>query len=111
MIIQVDKRCAHYKYFHNGMEINEAKKLGVYIYWFLKFKPISLSDDRFKTKLDSASENEQFAVSLLRVVLKFLGRDTSLVKGGVPYYDELQYSFRFRTFTVGSMMVLADSFR
>jgi hypothetical protein len=29
MIIQVDRRCAHYEFFHNGMQINESKKLGV----------------------------------------------------------------------------------
>ncbi|GHU38631.1 hypothetical protein FACS1894190_00620 [Spirochaetia bacterium] len=110
VIIQVDKRAKHYKYFHKGLEINEAKKIGIYIYWLLKFKPIRLLDDRYRTKLYSVDINERFALTLLYATLHKLKRDTSLVKGGVPYYNELRYSFRFRTFTAGATMVLADSF-
>ncbi|MHC6204596.1 hypothetical protein ACYULU_15555 [Breznakiellaceae bacterium SP9] len=110
LIVQVDKRCAHYEFFHHGMQINENKKRGIYIYWFLKFKPIRLLDDRFKNRIDSADINEYFSVMLLGSVLAKLGRDKSFLTGGPKLFEELRYSFRFRTFTVGSMMVLADSF-
>ena len=110
MIIQVDKRANHYQFFHKGLQINEAKKIGVCIYWLLKFKPIRLLDDRYRSKLFSVDVNERFAIALLSSTLCKLNRNTSLKGGGVPYYNELRYSFRFRTFTAGSMMVLADSF-
>jgi hypothetical protein len=108
MIIQVDKRCSHYQFFHDGLEINETKKLGVYIYWFLKFKPIHILDERFRSIKSSAEINEYFAVHLLGAILTNLGRDKAFIAGGAKIIEELKYSFRFRTFTAGSMMVLTD---
>jgi hypothetical protein len=109
MIIRVDKRNAHYLYFHKGMQINEAKKIGLYMYWFLKFKPIRILDSRFRTV--AFDVNECFALWLLYFVLLSVDRHASFIKGGQSQWEELRYSLRFRTFTAGSMMVLADSFR
>jgi hypothetical protein len=111
MIIQVDKRNAHYLYFHKGMQINEAKKIGLYMYWFLKFKPIRILDSRFRTVASIIDVNECFALCLLYSVLRSVDRHTSFIKGGQSQWEELRYSLRFRTFTAGSMMVLADSFQ
>jgi hypothetical protein len=111
IIIQVDKRNAHYLYFHKGMHINEAKKIGLYAYWFLKFKPIRILDPRFRTTASIIDINECFALCLLYSVLRSVGRHASFIRGGQPLWKELQYSLRCRTFTAGSMMVLADSFQ
>jgi hypothetical protein len=111
MVIQVDKRNAHYLYFHKGMKINEAKEIGLYMYWFLKFKPIRILDPRFRTLVSTVDVNECFALCLLYSVLRSVNRHASFIRAGEPLWKELQYSLRFRTFTAGSMMVLADSFQ
>jgi len=111
MVIQVDKRTKHYLYFHEGMQINEAKKIGVYMYWFLKFKRIRILDPRFKALMDAVDVNECFVLCLLYSGLRAVKRHASFIRGGKAVWDELRYSLRFRTFTVGSMMVLADSFQ
>jgi hypothetical protein len=110
-VVRVDKRNAHYLYFHKGMQINEAKKIGLYMYWFLKFKPIRILDPRFRTEASVIDVNECFALCLLYSVLRSVHRHASFIRAGEPLWKELQYSLRFRTFTAGSMMVLADSFQ
>jgi hypothetical protein len=110
MVVRVDKRNAHYLYFHKGMQINEAKQIGLYMYWFLKFKPIRILDPRFKTVAAIIDVNECFALCLFYSALRAVNRHASFIRGGQALLEELQYSLRFRTFTAGSMMVLADSF-
>jgi hypothetical protein len=110
MILRVDKRIVYFQFFHRGMLINEAKKVGLFVYWLVKFKPIRIIDSRFKNQLEYIDINECFAFQFLYTILKLLKRDTTFVAGGQKYWDELRYSLRFRNFTLDSMMVLADSF-
>ena len=39
-LIRTDQRVLHYLMYHKGMRMNEAKRLAVFAYWLLRFKPI-----------------------------------------------------------------------
>ena len=111
MVIRVDKRKSHYLYAH-GIEINEAKRVGLYVYWFLKFKPIRILDTRFNTVSDLIDINECFALCLIYSILLAYNRQSSFDRGDNQernkFYDKLRYSLRFRTFTAGSMLLLVE---
>jgi hypothetical protein len=116
MIIRVDKRRYYFQVFH-GMDINDCKKAALFAYWIMKFRPIKIVDDRYRNKFGNNDHiNEMFAIHYLVSVLSAEGRvqfwDGS--KGVAitlehPYIKKLWYSFRFRNFTIDSMVVLADT--
>lgn len=69
-IIRVDKRIAYFWCFHD-MEINERKEAALYVYWFLKFRPFNIMDNRFLDDNFSSKVNEYFAIYLICSVLFF----------------------------------------
>ena len=69
-IIRVDKREAYFYCFHN-MEIHERKKAALYAYWFLKFKPFSLTDTRYIDTKKSENINELFAIYIICSILLY----------------------------------------
>jgi hypothetical protein len=115
-IIRVDKRRYYFRVFH-GMDINDCKKAALFAYWIVKFRPIKIIDDRYRNKLGYNDHvNEMFAIHYLLCTLVSEGKvqvwDGS--KGADitmehPYIEKLWYSFRFRNFTIDSMVVLADT--
>jgi hypothetical protein len=115
-IIRVDKRLTYFRIFHD-MEINECKKVALYAYWIIKFRPIKIFDSGHINKSGLNDKvNELFAIHLLISALVNVGK-IILWDGnkGVnitmenPYVQELCYSFRYRNFTIDSIIVLADS--
>ena len=116
IIIRTDKRLCYFNVFHD-MDINECKKAALYAYWISKLRPIKITDVRYINKLGyNDSINELFAIHILTSVLTGIGKIKQCDSlGGIditldnPYIIELCYSFRFRNFTIDSMMVLADS--
>jgi hypothetical protein len=108
IIIRVDKRKAYYQCFH-GMKINECKEAALYAYWILKLRPFSITDKRFRDNLDAGCINEAFAIHLIGLVLETTGRikQTNEIKNS--YGEFLEYSFRFRNFSIDSFIVLVES--
>lgn len=113
-IIRVDKRKAYFFCFHN-MSINEKKEAALYAYWFIKFKPFSIVDERYCDNKKSARINELFAAYIVYVILLF--DDDSFEnlqiekhnKGKFTYHDKLMYSLHYRSFTIDSIMFMFDT--
>jgi hypothetical protein len=108
IIVRVDKRKAYYQCFHD-MKINECKEAALYAYWILKLRPFSITDKKFRNNLDACCINEAFAIHLIGLVLETTGRikKTSEIKDS--YSKFLEYSFRFRNFSIDSFVVLVES--
>ena len=115
IFIRVDKRLAYFRYFHN-MRINDRKKAALYAYWIIKLRPVKIVDDTLKNKLGHTNVNEKLALNHLLGILVARGKiKLGNGKGEVildktnKFLRELYYSFRFRNFTIDSMIVLADA--
>jgi len=108
IIIRVDKRKAYYRCFHN-MEINECKEAALYAYWIIKLRPFSITDKRYQNKFDACIINESFAIYLIGLVLECTGRIKKTENIKTSYCDFLEYSFRFRSFSIDSFVVLIES--
>ncbi|GHV19434.1 hypothetical protein FACS189494_01030 [Spirochaetia bacterium] len=108
IISRVDKRKAYYRCFHN-MEINECKTAALYAYWFLKFRPLQITDVRYINKHEICNINEAFAIHLIFYALLFTGRITQTPKSNDSFYKLLEYSFRFRNFSIDAFIVLVES--
>jgi hypothetical protein len=108
IIVRVDKRKAYYQCFH-GMKINECKEAALYAYWILKLRPFTITDKRFKTNLDASCINEAFVIHFIGLVLETTGRIKRTNKIKDSYVKFLEYSFRFRNFSIDSFVVLIES--
>lgn len=108
IIIRVDKRKAYYHCFHN-MEINECKEAALYAYWIIKLRPFSITDKKYRNNSDACIINEAFAIHLIGLVLERTGRIKKSKNMKNSYYDFLEYSFRFRNFSIDSFIVLIES--
>ena len=108
IVRRVDKRKAYYFCFHN-MAINEHKEMSLYAYWVLKFHPFAVIDARFDCGDKAALVNEAFAIYLIAGVVigaKKLKKVDFVKKN---YVGKLLYSFRYRAFTIESLMLLVES--
>jgi hypothetical protein len=113
-IIRVDKRRVYFQYFH-GMEINDEKKAALFAYWIAKLRPVKFVDATLKNSKTHVNVNEKLALNHLITALVNKGK-IKLWDGndGVEFekskfFYDLCYSFRFRNFTIDSMITLADS--
>lgn len=119
IVVRVDKRKKYYSFFHN-MSVSERKSAGLYAYWIVKFRPISIIVDNVekltaKQKQWIATINEQFASFILYAAIlednKLLGDKAVKVtrKSKQSYHRALMYSLRFRNLTIDSMMLLVET--
>jgi hypothetical protein len=108
IIVRVDKRKAYYQYFHN-MEINECKEAALYAYWILKLRPFTITDAKYRKIPDACHINELFVIYFIGFILEKTGRikRTDSIKDS--YSRFLEYSFRFRSFSIDSFLVLVES--
>ena len=108
VVRRVDKRKAYYRCFHS-MAINERKEISLYAYWILKFHPFTVTDERFADGVRATLINESFAIFLIAsAVCQSSGKDAiEFVREN--YVEKLQYSFRYRCFTIDSMMLLVET--
>jgi hypothetical protein len=109
MINRVDKRKAYYYCFHKEMKINECKVAALYAYWILKLRPFTIIDDRYRNKPEICNINEAFAIYVLGAALLLTERIKNTGKASLSYYSLLEYSFRFRNFSIDSFIVLIES--
>ena len=108
MIVRTDKRKAYYRYFHK-MRINECKVAALYAYWIIKYRPITLLDERFESKGPAICINEAFAIFVIYATLKRVHGYQQTYTGPNSYYDKLMYSFRFRNLSIDAMILLVES--
>jgi len=108
IIVRVDKRKAYYYCFH-GMEISECKEAALYAYWILKLKPFSITDAKYKNDADACTINESFVIHFIGFILEKIGRIKRISNIKDSYRKFLEYSFRFRNFTIDSFIVLIES--
>ena len=116
IITRTDKRLHYFHVFHD-MDVNECKKAALFAYWIVKFRPIKIINDKYKNKIGYNNEiNELFAIHILISILAGIGRIEQFdgtsgidITMDNPYIKKLCYSFRFRNFTIDSMIVLADT--
>lgn len=107
VVRRVDKRKAYYYCFHN-MTINERKEMSLYD-WVMKFHPFAIIEQRFDSDEKGALVNEAFAIYLIAGIVvgtKKLNRIQFVKKN---YVGRLVYSFRYRSFTIESLMLLVES--
>jgi hypothetical protein len=110
IIIRVDKRKAYYQCFHN-MEINECKEVALYAYWILKLRPFTIieTDTAYTRNVDVCTINESFVVFLIGFVLEAIGRIKRTPNLKDSYDRLIDYSFRFRNFSIDSFIVLIET--
>jgi len=108
IIIRVDKRKAYYICFHD-MEINECKEVALYAYWILKLRPFTITDTRYQNNVDACYINESFALHIIGFVLELTHRIKYTKNIKDSYARFLEYSFRFRNFSIDSFIVLIES--
>ena len=118
VIRRVDMRDLYFHVFHNNMEANEYKIItGLTVFWILKLKPfwyyIKPEDEANDELITLASMiNEKFSLHLVITLLKeynvdFISKGENLV---AAYYDELEYSFRYRDLSKESLFLMFDPF-
>jgi hypothetical protein len=108
VIVRVDKRKAYYQCFHD-MKINECKEIALYAYWILKLRPFAITDNIYKRNIDVCTINELFVVFLIGLVLEATGRIKRTPNLKESYNRLIDYSFRFRNFSIDSFIVLIES--
>jgi len=114
IIIRLDKRMAYYSFFHNGSRIHEMKRVGILVYWLLKFKPFTIVDDRITDGTFNVTEatfelNELFAAYLVYSGLLALGKLKTTPKKSDELHRTLLYAFKYRELSQDSMMTLTYS--
>ena len=108
IIVRVDKRKAYYQCFHN-MVIDECKEAALYAYWLLKLRPFIITDKRYQNSADACVINESFVIHFIGLVLESTGRIKQTPNIKDSYRNFLEYSFRFRSFSIDSFVVLIES--
>jgi len=113
-IIRVDKRIKYFQYFHN-MRINDEKKAALFSYWIAKLHPVKFIDDILRNNKAHANINEKLAINHLITALvnkekiKLWDGENGIHLEKSKLLEDLIYSYRFRNFTIDSMIILADS--
>ncbi|MDR2735950.1 MAG: hypothetical protein LBB49_00110, partial [Gracilibacteraceae bacterium] len=74
--------------------MSERKRVALYAFWILKFKPFKITDVRFLDD-DSENVNETFAIYLICAILFYANKlqKTAVEKSG--FYQNMLYAFRY----------------
>jgi len=114
MIVRFDKRTAYYSFFHDGSKIHEMKRIGILVYWLLKFRPVTITDDRITDGTFNVAEatfefNVLFATYLVYSGLLFLEKLKTTPKKDSELHKNLLYAFKYRELSQDSIMTLTYS--
>lgn len=115
-VIRVDRRLTQYRIFDNT-EANECKEAALYAYWILKLRPIKIIDSKYVDQLGyNDLINELFAIHVLIAPLVRIGRiklwngkEGVKITLGHPFIKKLWYTFRYRSHSANSLIILAES--
>jgi len=105
IITRVDKRTAYYSFFHDGNQIHEMKRVGIFVYWLLKLKPITIIDEKQR----AFDFNENFALSLIYSGLMKLGKMQTVPAKDSAIHKYLLYALKYRELPQDSVMTLVYS--
>lgn len=113
ILTRVDKRAAYYSFFHDGNKIHEMKRVGIFIYWLLKFKPFAIIDPRCLNSSKALKKNfelhESLAVSLVYSGLMKSEKLKTAPPKDSPIHKTLLYAFKYRELSQDSIMTLVYS--
>ena len=115
IIAKVDQRKKYFQYYH-GLDMSEFKEVSLIIFWYIKLKPISISnyDTSLRNKKEFDAINEKLALFyLLRTYRKMLEKSHKPTKvlDDLPeeYIREILYSFEFRDISKEALILLVES--
>jgi hypothetical protein len=91
------------------MKINECKEAALYAYWILKLRPFVVTDSKYRSTSDACHVNELFVIYFIGLILETVGRIKQTAGIKESYSRFLEYSFRFRNFSIDSLVVLIES--
>ena len=117
LILQrVEKRRQYFRYFHEGMEINEIKQAALVAYWVLKFRPFSYCYDNTSglsaLELDEKYKalNERLAflyiVSACRENAKIREFERKELSDGLV--SEIIYAFKYWDLSKEAVILIAE---
>jgi hypothetical protein len=113
MFIRIDKRRVYYQYFHQGVQFNERKQAALQAYWIIRFKPLQLHDTRYKYEECESTINEWLACYVVESMLKGAELEfqnvTTEESNSYTFFDRLQYSMRYQSHTIDSMMMVVEA--
>lgn len=115
IISKVDQRKKYFQYYH-GLDMSEFKEVSLIIFWYIKLKPISISNydasARNKKEFDAINEKLAFFY-LIRTYRKLLEKSHKSTKilDNLPdeYIREILYSFEFRDISKEALILLVES--
>jgi len=108
IIERVDKKKAHYKIFHNGMNISEYKEASLYGYWISKLKPITYISNK---EVNVKDVNEAFAIFFVLVTIRELkGMTDKDFCFNKSFVKSLIYSLKYRNLTEEALITIFDTF-
>lgn len=110
MIIRVDKRSDYFLIFHEQTHISEIKKVALYVYWILKFRPICVINVNVETASKYSCINETFAMYILYSVLREeASRKKTIFAPSAEYTRRLAYAFKFWDISKEAFILIAET--
>lgn len=115
VIAKVDQRKKYFQYFH-GLDMSEFKEVSLICFWYIKLKPICISDKNDSNKQSAEFEaiNEKLALyyilSTYRNMLEKQKLSTKVLDN-LPkeYLKEIIYSFEYRDISKEALILLVES--
>lgn len=113
IIGKVDQRKKYFQYFHS-LDMSEFKEVSLICFWYIKLKPICISNEDLRHKGDFEAINEKLALYYLLSTYRRMLKEQKLstnVLDNLPseYLKELIYSFRYRDISKEAFILLVES--
>ncbi|MCL2577481.1 MAG: hypothetical protein FWE27_05460 [Defluviitaleaceae bacterium] len=102
---RTDQRKLHYLMYHNSMEMNELKRIAVFSYWVLRFKPIN------RIVGGPPDINEKVVLSWIFSSIKKFRKETSIPHRVLSprVRKDLLYALTYRDISYDYMTILVES--
>lgn len=115
VIAKVDQRKKYFQYFH-GLDMSEFKEVSLICFWYIKLKPICISNDSDSKRQSVGFEaiNEKLALYYLLSTYRSMLNKQNLstkVLDNLPgeYIKEILYSFEYRDISKEALILLVES--
>lgn len=102
--IRTDQRVLHYLMYHNGMKMNELKRIAVFSYWMVRFKPVH------RVSGGPIDVNEQVVVSwFFKAVRNYqTKKGLSVVNFSEKLKKDLLYAITYRDISYDYMTMMIE---
>ena len=113
IIGKVDQRKKYFQYFHS-LDMSEFKEVSLICFWYIKLKPICISNVDLRNKGDFEAINEKLALYYLLSTYRKMLKDQKMSTDALDhlpteYLQELIYSFRYRDISKEAFILLVES--